>query len=74
LAIFLTCGKHATDVWAKQVLNNLLDVPYHYLIMAIAWSAGGGRIVMLMNRKTGLNLITQAATESVKQWALISSA
>jgi hypothetical protein len=37
--------------------------------MAIPWSAGGGRIVILMNRKTGLNLITQAATESVKQWA-----
>lgn len=61
-----TCGKHATDVWAKQVLNNLLDVPYHHLIMAIPWQL---RIVILMNRKTGLSLITQAATESVKQWA-----
>jgi hypothetical protein len=48
------------------VLNNLLAVPYHHLIMAIAWQL---RIVMLMNRKTGLNLITQAAAESVKQWA-----
>jgi len=28
-----TCGKHATDVWANQVLNALLDVPYHHLIM-----------------------------------------
>ena len=32
-----TCGKHATDVWANQVLNALLDVPYHHLIMAIPW-------------------------------------
>ena len=36
-----TCGKHATDVWAKQVLNRLLDVPYHHLIMAIPWSRLG---------------------------------
>ena len=34
-----TCGKHATDVWANQLLNNLLDVAYHHLIMAIPWSA-----------------------------------
>ena len=27
-----TCGKHATDVWADQVLNGLLDVAYHHLI------------------------------------------
>ncbi|MBW1771321.1 MAG: transposase zinc-binding domain-containing protein [Deltaproteobacteria bacterium] len=27
-----TCGKHATDVWANQVLNGLLDVAYHHLI------------------------------------------
>ena len=32
-----TCGKHATDVWASQVLNGLLDVAYHHLIMAIPW-------------------------------------
>jgi len=61
-----TCGKHATDVWANQVLNNLLDVPYHHLIMAIPWQL---RIVIMMNRKAGLNLITRAAAESVQQWA-----
>jgi hypothetical protein len=61
-----TCGKHATDVWAEQVLNNLLDVPYHHLIMAIPWQL---RIVIMMNRKAGLNLISQAATEAVQQWA-----
>jgi hypothetical protein len=61
-----TCGKHATDVWVSQVLNNLLDVPYHHLIMAIPWQL---RIVIIMNRKAGINLITQAATEAVQQWA-----
>ena len=56
-----TCGKHATDVWADQVLNGLLDVAYHHLIMAIPWQL---RIVIMMNRRAGLNLITQAATEA----------
>jgi len=61
-----TCGKHATDVWADQVLNGLLDVAYHHLVMAIPWQL---RIVIMMNRRAGLNLITQAATEAVQQWA-----
>jgi len=60
-----TCGKHATDDWANQVLNALLDEPYHHLIMAIPWSAGGGRIVIIMNRKAGLNLLVHAATEAI---------
>jgi len=46
--------------------NGLLDVAYHHLIMAIPWQL---RIVIMMNRKAGLNLITQAATEAVQQWA-----
>ena len=61
-----TCGKHATDVWANQVLNELLDVPYHHLIMAIPWQL---RIVIIMNRKAGLKLLVHAATESIQQWA-----
>ena len=61
-----TCGKHATDVWANQVLNRLLDVPYHHLIMAIPWQL---RIVIIMNRQAGLNLLVQAATEAIQQWA-----
>ena len=60
------CGKHATDVWANQALNRLLDVPYHHLIMAIPWQL---RIVIIMNRQAGLNLLVQAATEAIQQWA-----
>src|SRR5579864_3070946 len=30
-----TCGKHATDRWAAGVLNDLLDVPYHHLVLAV---------------------------------------
>ena len=61
-----TCGKHATDVWDNQVLNRLLDVPYHHLIMAIPWQL---RIVIIMNRQAGLNLLVQASTEAIEQWA-----
>jgi len=61
-----TCGKHATDVWADQVLNRLLDVAYHHLIMAIPWQL---RIVIMMNRETGLNLLVKAATLAIQQWA-----
>ena len=58
--------KIATDVWANQVLNALLDLPYHHLIMAIPWQL---RIVIIMNRRAGLNLLVHAATESIQQWA-----
>ena len=61
-----TCGKYATDVWANQVLNALLDVPDQHLIMAIPWQL---RIVIIMNRRAGLNLLVHAATESIQQWA-----
>lgn len=61
-----TCGKHATDVWADQVLNRLLDVPYHHLVLSIPWQL---RIIVLMNRQAGLNLLCAAAAEAVQQWA-----
>ena len=61
-----TCGKHATDLWANQVLNRLLDVPYHHLIMSIPWQL---RITIMMNRQAGLNLLVHAATEAIQQWA-----
>ena len=61
-----TCGKHATDVWANQVLNRLLDIPYHHLIMSIPWQL---RLVIIMNRKAGLTLLVHAATEAIGQWA-----
>jgi hypothetical protein len=61
-----TCGKHATDVWANQVLNRLLDVPYHHLVLSIPWQL---RVVIIMNRAAGLNLLCAAATEAVQQWA-----
>lgn len=61
-----TCGKHATDVWADGILNNLLDVPYHHVVLTIPWQL---RTIILCNRKAGLNLLARAACEAIQQWA-----
>jgi len=61
-----TCGKHATDVWSEQVLNRLLDVPYHHLVLSIPWQL---RFLIVMNRQEGINLLVRAATRAVSQWA-----
>jgi hypothetical protein len=53
-------------VWADQVLSRLLDVPYHHLVLSIPWQL---RIVILVNRSAGLNLLFRAGTEAIQQWA-----
>jgi hypothetical protein len=40
--------------------------PYHHVIMAIPWQL---RILIIMNRRAGLNLLVHAATEAIGQWA-----
>ncbi len=61
-----TCGKHATDIWSNRLLNNLLDVPYHHLVLTIPWQL---RIVIIMNRELGLNLLARSASKAVQQWS-----
>jgi hypothetical protein len=61
-----TCGKHATDVWADGVLSELLDVPYHHLVLSTPWQL---RQLFAMNRVVCLNLLVRAAVEAVQQWA-----
>jgi hypothetical protein len=61
-----TCGKHATDVWADGVLNDLLDVPYHHLVLSLPWQL---RPTFLLNRRICFNLLFQAAQRSISQWA-----
>jgi hypothetical protein len=56
-----TCGKHATDRWADGVLNDLLDVPYHDLVLS---PPGQLRPVIACNRELGLSLLARAATAS----------
>lgn len=62
-----SCGKAATDRWSDQVLGDLLDVPYHHLVMSVPWQL---RSLIAMNREVGLNVMVRAATGCLKQWAL----
>jgi hypothetical protein len=61
-----SCGKLATDRWADGVLNDLLEVPYHHLVMSPPWQL---RPIIAFNREVGLNLLTRAAVGCLTQWA-----
>jgi hypothetical protein len=61
-----TCGKHATDQWADAVLNDLLDVPYHHVVLSAPWHL---RPLCAFNRKGALSLLARAATACFTQWA-----
>lgn len=61
-----TCGKHATDIWADALLDQLLDVPYHHLVLSTPWQL---RTLIAWNRKAGLNILVRSAVEAVQQWA-----
>lgn len=61
-----TCGKHATDRWSVGVLNDLLDVPYHHLVLAVPADL---RSVLSFGRPATLSLLFRAATEALSQWA-----
>ena len=61
-----TCGKRATDAWADGVLSQLLDVPYHHLVLSTPWQL---RTLLAMNRVEGLNILVRSAVEAVQQWA-----
>lgn len=61
-----TCGKHATDRWADAVLNELIDVPYHHLVLSAPWQL---RTVMAFNRKVCLSILARAGTRCLNQWA-----
>lgn len=61
-----TCGKLATDRWADGVLNDLLEVPYHHLVLSAPWQL---RFLVAMNRWVGLSIYARAATACLSQWA-----
>ena len=61
-----TCGKQATDRWADGVLNDLLDVPYHHVVLSVPAHLRG---VFAYNRPGSLGLLFRAATAALNQWA-----
>ncbi len=61
-----TCGKHATDRWADGALSDLLDVPYHHVVLSAPWQL---RPIVAMNREVGLSILARAASGCLSQWA-----
>ena len=48
------------------MLNELIDVPYHHLVMSAPWQL---RPVIAFNREVGRNCLARAATGCLSQWA-----
>ena len=61
-----TCGKHATDQWADGALSDLLEVPYHHLVLSAPCQLRG---IMALNRQVCLSILVRAATACFNQWA-----
>lgn len=61
-----TCGKHATDQWADGALGDLLEVPYHHLVLSAPCQLRG---IMALNRQVCLSILVRAATACFNQWA-----
>jgi hypothetical protein len=61
-----TCGKHATDRWADGALSDLLEVPYHHVVLSAPCQLRG---LMAFNREVCLSILARAATACFNQWA-----
>ncbi|MBM3749083.1 MAG: IS91 family transposase [Acidobacteria bacterium] len=61
-----TCGKQATDRWADGALSDLLEVPYHHVVLSAPCQLRG---IMGLNREACLSILVRAATACFNQWA-----
>lgn len=61
-----TCSEHATDHWADEVLNYMLDVPCHHVMLSAPWQL---RPIMAFNREGCLSLLARADAGCLNQWA-----
>jgi len=48
------------------VLNDLIDVPYHHLVLSAPWQL---RPIMSFNREVCLSILARAGTSCLNQWA-----
>ena len=61
-----SCGKYATDKWANSILNELLDVPYHHIVLTLPYQF---RSIIAWNRRICFNILFKAANLALQQWA-----
>ncbi len=60
-----SCGKIMTDNWSEERLTEILKVGYHHLVFTLPWQL---RAIILINRKTMLNLLFISVKKSILDW------
>ena len=57
-----SCGKARTDQWCKELLSDILDVPYRHLVFTIPWEL---RLLIKDNRRIVMNVLFRAAADAI---------
>jgi hypothetical protein len=57
-----SCGKVRTDAWCKELLSDILDVPYRHLVFTLPWQL---RLPIYDNRERLLAVLFRAAADAV---------
>jgi len=57
-----SCGKVRTDQWCKELLSDILDVPYRHLVFTLPWEL---RLPIQDNRGVLLDVLYRAAADAV---------
>jgi len=57
-----SCGKVRTDQWCKELLSDMLDVPYRHLVFTIPWEL---RLLIQDNRAIALDVLFRAAADAI---------
>jgi len=58
-----SCGKVRTDQWCKELLSDMLDVPYRHLVFTIPWEL---RLLIQDNRVVLCNVLFRAAADAIQ--------
>ena len=57
-----SCGKVRTDQWCRELLSDMLDVPYRHLVFTIPWEL---RLLIQDNRDVLLDVMFRAAADAI---------
>ena len=57
-----SCGKVRTDQWCKELLSDMLDVPYRHLVFTIPWEL---RLLIQDDRVVLCNVLFRAAADAI---------
>lgn len=57
-----SCGKVRTDQWCRELLSDILDVPYRHLVFTLPWEI---RLLIQDNRQVLLDVLFRAAADAL---------